>query len=249
MIAKSALFEPNIDSNLARIKRGLWNLRRDPQLISSTTGANRLTALGTYLKPQNLLLSYQMQKKSRLGRQKEGVIGGLTLMEGLTIYAIVRLLRPSLIIETGVANGVSATFILQALNDNKYGKLFSIDLPLHETCDRTVIKLISPTEEIGALIPDHLRSRWKLYVGDVREVLPRIISEQLAIDVFFHDSDHSYDHMLWEFESVWPHLSNNGVLLSHDVDWNDAFNDFVKTVSGQGYVQGNRLGILKKSCS
>jgi len=45
------------------------------------------------------------------------------------LYNLIRDTRPSIVVETGVASGVSTAYILQALEDNRKGKLYSIDLP------------------------------------------------------------------------------------------------------------------------
>jgi len=45
------------------------------------------------------------------------------------LYAICRKLKPHVVIETGVHYGASSAFILQALYDNNFGHLYSIDLP------------------------------------------------------------------------------------------------------------------------
>src|SRR5665213_1629896 len=44
------------------------------------------------------------------------------------LYLLVRLRRPSLVVETGVANGISSTSILLALAKNGHGRLVSIDV-------------------------------------------------------------------------------------------------------------------------
>jgi cephalosporin hydroxylase len=44
---------------------------------------------------------------------------------------------------------------------------------------------------------------------------------------FLHDSSHSYEHMLWEFRQFWPRLRDGGLLVSHDVQMNAAFPEFV----------------------
>ena len=47
----------------------------------------------------------------------------------LIYYALIRELKPKLIVETGTASGSMTSFILSALSKNKTGKLISIDLP------------------------------------------------------------------------------------------------------------------------
>src|SRR6266480_7212838 len=44
-------------------------------------------------------------------------------------YALCRALKPSVVMETGVAYGVSTAFLLKALDVNRNGRLHSIDLP------------------------------------------------------------------------------------------------------------------------
>ncbi len=37
------------------------------------------------------------------------------------------------------------------------------------------------------------------------------------VDLFYHDSLHTYDHMFWEFGTALPYLSPRGLLASDDV--------------------------------
>jgi hypothetical protein len=48
-------------------------------------------------------------------------------------------------------------------------------------------------------------------------VLPRLLAGLGEIDMFHHDSLHTFRHMTWEYATAFPHLSPNGVLSSHDV--------------------------------
>ena len=130
-------------------------------------------------------------------------------------YLICRLLRPTLVVETGVAYGVTSTFILGALAENHHGSLHSIDLPpLGSDFDRSV----------GTLIPDRLRGRWQLHIGSSRRELPKLVAGNV-VDVFLHDSVHTYRTMSWEFATVWPKLRPGGMLLSDDVQNNKAFEE------------------------
>jgi len=49
------------------------------------------------------------------------------------------------------------------------------------------------------------------------------------IDIYFHDSDHSYLNQLFEYQSVWPHIADGGWFLSDDVDCSHAWMDFTRT--------------------
>ena len=178
--------------------------------------------------------------------------GGWPGVKEAVLFSLVRRLRPSSVVETGVAQGVSSTFILQAMNLNGYGELISIDLPnfnragLHYSgsrfCDRVYNK---PELGVGWLIPDQLRSRWQLLVGESTKVLPKV---QVQPTIFFHDSAHSYDVMTFEFGWALDHLPSGGVLVSDDIDWNDAFCDFAELHRGGIRVlSSKRTGLMVRT--
>ena len=137
---------------------------------------------------------------------------------GRLCYLACRQLRPRMVVETGVAYGATSAYILQALEDNGFGELSSIDLPpLRHDADRY----------IGYLIPFHLRHRWKLRMGSARDVLPRVLSEAGSVDVFVHDSLHTYRNMKWEFGRALATLRRGGLLISDDIEVNRAFEETI----------------------
>jgi predicted O-methyltransferase YrrM len=138
----------------------------------------------------------------------------------LTMYFLVRALKPKLMIETGVAQGKSSSMILLAMHHNKVGKLMSIDLPNYEGKDLADgAKTSTGKKEVGWLVPDFLRERWALHLGDAKVELPKVLSEiDQAVDVFFHDSLHTVEHVLFELNTVFPQLAENGLILVDDCD-------------------------------
>jgi hypothetical protein len=171
-----------------------------------------------------------------------GPIGGPELL-----YVLCRIVRPSCVIETGVGPGVSTGYILKAMHQNKLGFLYSIDMPTREQElwksseeYRQALKTIIPSpcddhlKEIrpsGWLVPESLRDRWELRVGLSRQVLPQLLRDVPELDVFLHDSEHTYENMLFEYRSAWPRLRQGGILISHDVGWNRAFPEFAQEVN------------------
>jgi len=152
---------------------------------------------------------------------------------GEILYALVRVLKPSVVVETGVAAGVSSSFILAALARNGRGELHSIDFPDYEeayfpTLGKNPIAVLPPGKSTGFLIPKTLRTRWHLHVGNTRDLLQSVLDSLSSIDIFLHDSEHTHEMMMFEFETAWSRLKPGGVLLSDDVDWNDAFPDFCR---------------------
>jgi predicted O-methyltransferase YrrM len=150
-----------------------------------------------------------------------GGFGGQMVFESSAIYALVRLLRPQKIVETGVADGTTSAYILQALEDNGRGHLYSIDVPSAQ---------LPPGKPPGWIVSGGLRRRWTLRIGPSSELLEPLLNELGPIDVFLHDSLHTYDNMLFEYRTAWPFLRTGGLLLSHDVGRNSAFFDFASEV-------------------
>lgn len=132
------------------------------------------------------------------------------------LYYLCRATRPSIVVETGVGNGVTSAFILQALNRNSHGHLWSIDLPP------------LGARKSGALIPLELRSRWTLIRGRTNELLPGLLTQLGNVDLFLHDSLHTYCNMTFEFEQAWAKMRDGGILVSDDVQMNRAFFDFTR---------------------
>jgi len=142
------------------------------------------------------------------------------------LYVAARAVNPSLAVETGPFNGASSTFLLQALEDNGgRGRLASFDLP--DAQDALGFPIPEGSEPAW-LVPDRLRSRFELVLGDTRRTLRPKLRQLGTVELFFHDSLHTTRHMLFEFRAAWQHLTPGGLLLSDDVFWNPAFWAFTR---------------------
>ena len=136
-------------------------------------------------------------------------------------YAYCRARRPAVVLETGVGYGVTTSFVLQALELNGRGHLDSVDLPpLYHGADRS----------IGALVPSRLRHRWSLHRGASSRVLPGVIGRLESVDLFIHDSLHSYQTMQAEFRAVTPRLAATALVIADDIEENRAFDEWVAEV-------------------
>jgi predicted O-methyltransferase YrrM len=153
-------------------------------------------------------------------------------------YALVRALAPDVIVETGVANGISSTYLLRACQLNGKGHLYSVDINNRE--------FMAAGNQIGWIVPQDLRSRWTLQLEDSHTALPRIFSELGMVDVFIHDSSHTYEDMKFEFETSYPHIRPGGLLLSDDADFNAAFMECAKSFRPAASRIIRNLGIMKK---
>ena len=109
-------------------------------------------------------------------------------------YAIVRALKPMIVVETGTEKGLGSLVLAEALLKNGSGRLITIDM--------------EPSS--GLLIGAE-------YGG----VIERVIDDSLLaiskidqIDLFIHDSDHSAEHESRELKLLQSRLSSVGIVLS-----------------------------------
>ena len=156
----------------------------------------------------------------------------------LNQYAAVRAMAPDCIVETGIANGVSSSYLLLALQKNNRGCLHSIGL-----ADAAFLPI---GKDPGWLVPEWLRSAWQVHLGDARDALPRLLKSLGKIGIFIHDSLHTYDHMMWEFETAYPHLLPRGLLISDDASWNSAFFDFARSIGASDVQILRGVGFLRR---
>lgn len=143
-----------------------------------------------------------------------------------TCYVLCRLVRPLHVVETGVGNGVSSAFLLQALAEDGEGSLASIDLPPYSVAESMV----------GRFVPDELRSRWTVRFGASKELLAPLLDELGAVGMFVHDSRHTYRNVARELRAVSKRLVRPAAVVVDDAERHSAFFDFVET--GEGSVSG-----------
>jgi methyltransferase family protein len=137
------------------------------------------------------------------------------------IWCIVAHIRPERVVETGVAHGLTSRIILEGLESNGAGKLWSIDLP-------AVDSVLHP--EIGRAVPEDLRSRWTYVSGTTRQRLPHLLTELGTIDLFVHDSLHTGRNTRFELDTAWPAIRPGGAAVVDDIDHSLGFHAFVQQV-------------------
>jgi hypothetical protein len=153
------------------------------------------------------------------------------------LYALVRLLQPKHVVETGVSSGISSAHFLLALDRNRSGTLHSIDLPTRQKgpilqTDESPVSL-PPGLSSGWAIP--FRSpRWDLRIGPSQTVLPKLIEELPAVDLFLHDDLHTPEHLVFELETLRPKLSPGAPVLADNTKWTgDAVPKFAAAVGAR----------------
>ncbi len=140
----------------------------------------------------------------------------LSLEESMSLYFSVLIMKPETVIETGVSDGISSLFILSALEKNGRGNLYSIDFP-----EVGMPKLYG--KEPGRIVDEALRTKWTLIYGKSSKELLPLLTKLRFVNIFLHDSEHSYPNMKFEFSTALKYMQKGSLLLSDDVRANGAF--------------------------
>jgi hypothetical protein len=152
----------------------------------------------------------------------------------ILLHALIRDIKPKHVIETGVLHGMTSGFILEAIALNGAGALTSIDLPsLAETgpANRDGYNDSLPVgKQPGWIVPPRLHKHWDLKFGSSRTVLPEVCASVESIDVFIHDSEHSYSTMWFELITAWDAMHQGGILICDNIEANTSFFDFCRRV-------------------
>lgn len=114
-------------------------------------------------------------------------------------YGIIRARKPQVVVELGTHDGLGSAVILRALQRNaaegEDGRLICLDIG----------------EEAGWLVPDELRERMSVQLGDARETLEPLVSEH-GVDFFISDIGPYYDGKEWVFETARRHARGELVI-------------------------------------
>lgn len=176
-------------------------------------------------------------------------------------YVLARIYKPAVFIETGVLHGLSSLVILAALKRNGEGLLVSIDEPSYfergPANEDGFIDTLPPGKEPGWVVSSKYRANWKLLIGKTSDMLPGCLKDYEGIDIFLHDSDHTYRNMWMEFMHAWEGLRKGGVLVCDNICCNTSFFDFCWKVerfpivfpeigAGDNGQDNVRFGLIKK---
>ena len=128
-------------------------------------------------------------------------------------YAIVRILKPEVVIESGIDKGLGSCVLAAALLRNQKegfpGKLYAID--------------VDPSA--GWLIAQPYNQAIKIVIDDSHVALSRF---DMAIDVFIHDSFHDYIHERQEYSLISNKLAHGAVVVSDNAHAGTALMDFAE---------------------
>ena len=127
-----------------------------------------------------------------------------------------------------------------AIKFNKFGKLFSIDMPYPS---------LNNEKYVGCVIPDELKNEWNLLKMPDQIAIPSVLQKVSNIDMCHYDSDKSYEGRKWAYPKLWESLNEKGIFISDDISDNRAFEDFVNQINKNPYIiqyNDQYLGIIIK---
>lgn len=154
------------------------------------------------------------------GRGTYGWYSDAEITLARAVWCTARHIQPEVVIETGVAHGVTSRIILEALNLNGTGHLWSIDLP-HPLDPRL-------HAETGVAVTEECRRRWTYLEGASKDKLPPLVPEVERVDMFIHDSLHTARNTLFEMEQAASAMRPGGVMLVDDIKSHTGFATFAR---------------------
>jgi cephalosporin hydroxylase len=158
------------------------------------------------------------------GRYTYGWYSDAEASLGQAVWCAVAHTQPEVVVETGVAHGVTSRIVLEALARNGTGHLWSIDLPF--PFDQRL------HAETGAAVTDQCRALWTYVEGSSRQQLPPLVAEVGRVQVFIHDSLHTARNTLFEMEQAETAMPSGGVMLVDDIRTHNGFAVFAKRHPG-----------------
>jgi len=181
------------------------------------------------------------------------IAGWVNLDDALFLYWLVRSLKPKTIVQCGVCNGLSSAFMMLALAKNgPDGQLYVIDMPpVFNSKDpawtipgKTYGMVVPEGKTSGWMVPEAYHKRFHVQNGDAKILLPKLVERLPTIDMFYHDSDHTYNHMMFEFREAKRKLAPGGLVVADDISWNAALWDFADEYKAPAYNFKGAVGAV-----
>ena len=156
--------------------------------------------------------------------------GSIWGVEGQTLYALARALKPRRALQLGTWHGCGLRHLTAALEANGGGVALSIDLNL---------SVLIP-------LPDALKRRARLREGDALDMLPTLRAR--SFDLIFEDMLHTREQV----EAVWREarrlLRPGGVIVSHDSEHSLVGADVRAGIAAAGFTDIVRVLIEPSDC-
>lgn len=155
----------------------------------------------------------------------------------IELYALVVLSRPHNAIESGVSSGVSSTFMLLGMEENRFGTLHSIDFPVSRIKARGVESWALPQGMTsGWAVPDDIRSNWDLRLGKSEDLLGPLLEEVGTLDFYCHDSPVDDKHFEFEMNTIKNYLVPGSLVIADNTN-RGIFNNTAASLGAKAYYR------------
>lgn len=188
------------------------NKRHLAAFIADVTSARYETALG-FIRELEADENLQAAVKRATMRHEEGRFADSEVRYGRRLgwYALVRILKPRVVVETGVDKGLGSVVLTAALRRNGLeghpGVYYGTDI----------------NTKAGYMLHGEYAQYGRILYGDSIESLSRLDCE---IDLFINDSDHSPVYERREYDVVRGKLSDRAVIVGDNAHATDSLLQF-----------------------
>jgi hypothetical protein len=184
------------------------NTRHLAHAIATATGADVQAVVGYINEAEaDQQLKDHVIRLARSGPDRSYSDPRADFAKRLGWYAVVRVVKPAVVIETGVDKGLGAVVLAAAILKNGHGRYYGTD--------------IDPTA--GRMLSGPYAAAGEILYGDSLESLARFERE---VDLFINDSDHSADYEAREYVCIEPKLSARSIILGDNAHATDALMDW-----------------------
>jgi predicted O-methyltransferase YrrM len=183
------------------------NLRHLAAFVSEVTGVDYAKAEG-YVAELNRDAELRDHVRSTIASSSEGHLADRVVRFGRRLgwYAIVRAVKPRVVVETGIDKGLGSVVLTAALKRNAEeghpGRYYGTD--------------INP--RAGYLLHGEYAKYGQCLYGDS---LGSLIQLEAIVDVFINDSDHSADYEAREYEIIAPKLTPSAIVIGDNAHATD----------------------------
>jgi predicted O-methyltransferase YrrM len=130
-------------------------------------------------------------------------------------YAILRVTKPRIVVETGIDRGLGTAVMTAALKRNKNegfpGLVYATDI----------------VPDCGHLLAEPYKSFCRELIGDSVESLKKFTE---PVDIFLHDSDHRPEYEWAEFLAIEPKLHARSIVLSDNSQQSPKLREFAARI-------------------
>jgi len=176
--------------------------------LITKTSFSEILSIFDELKNNDDLRTFISNNWSSNSKKKDSIVG---FGRRLGWYTLIRILKPKIVIETGVSDGIGSLVITAALIKNAdegiLGKYYGTELDTNA----------------GWMFREPYSNFGEIIFGDSIDSLENF-NEQ--IDMFINDSDHSAEYEYREYQSIKNKLSQNSFILGDNCHATDSLRNF-----------------------